>query len=297
MKTCKQARGGYTLIELLVVITLIAVLAGLTLAFLPNAVSSAREARAAVQLQSWLNVAKQRALRDQAPRGLRLWLRAKDPTEVKDPNQVVECQYLEQPDDFSGGTIKSGVTADLVMFTDVNLWNGDATGSDPKLWSVQPGDYLEVMGTGLMHYITAVKSIQVQVKPALPHTIVTATANYRIARAPRAVGDETLKMPDGTVIDLETNGNFNNPLPPSDPSLGTGFVDILFAPSGAVISRGVATANIHLWVRAPDPNNPDDFYRGDPTIVSVFVRTGLVEAFPPAPLSATNPNNPYLLVR
>jgi prepilin-type N-terminal cleavage/methylation domain-containing protein len=288
MKTCKQARSGYTLIELLVVISLIAVLAGLTMAFLPNAVSSAREARAPVQFQTRLNVANQRALRDQAPRGLRLW------QSTDNPAYVVECQYVEQPDDFAAGAIISGTTADIVKFS-ADLSNGN---TDPKYWSVQPGDYLEVMGTGLMHQIVPVDPKTVQVKPPLPHKVVTATANYRIARSPRAVGDETLKMPDGTVIDLQTNGDFGNPLPPLDPNLisGTGFVDILFAPSGAVISRGVATANIHLWVRAPDPDpiKAGDFYRGDPTIVSVFVRTGLVEAFSPAPLSA---GSPYQLVR
>ena len=276
--------------KLLVVISLIAILAALTLAFLPNAVSSARESRAAVQLQAWLNVAKQRALRDQAPRGLRLWLSTANPT------QVVECQYLEQPDDFSAGTISSAAL-DTFTFIGVDLWNGNP--ADRKYWSVQPGDYLEVMGTGLVHQIVSVSSSNtVQVKPPLPYKLVTATKNYRIARSPRAVGDETLKMPDGTVIDLDTNVKFNNPLPPFDPNSGTGYVDILFAPSGAVISRGVATANINLWVRAPDldPAKTADPYRGDPTIVSVFVRTGLVEAFSPAPVS-TPTDSPYRLVR
>jgi prepilin-type N-terminal cleavage/methylation domain-containing protein len=294
MNTCKQDRGGFTLIELLVVIFLIAVLAALTMAFLPNAVSSAREARAAVQLQGWLNVAKMRALRDQAPRGLRLWQSA-DPNQV---NQVVECQYLEQPDDFSGGTIKSA-TNNTVIFAGVDLLNGDTSGTDKKSWSVQPGDYLEVMGTGLMHYIDTVTTNVVTIKPPLPNPL-GVTANYRIARSPRAVGDETLKMPDGTVIDLATNAQFPpylNPLPyvyePGN-AVPTS-VDILFGPSGAVISRGVATANIHLWVRAPDldPAKAADPYRGDPTIISVYVRTGLVDAYPPA----RPPDSPYLLVR
>jgi prepilin-type N-terminal cleavage/methylation domain-containing protein len=288
MNTCKQDRGGFTLIELLVVIFLIAVLAALTMAFLPNAASSAREARAAVQLQGWLNVAKLRALRDQAPRGLRLWIRADDP-----PNQVVECQYLEQPDDFSGGTVMSA-TNTLMIFAGVDLLNGDTTG-DKKFWSVQPGDYLEVMGTGLMHYIDTVTTNKVTIKPPLPNPLAAPTANYRIARSPRAVGDEMLKMPDGTVIDLLTNQTYGNALPPSDPNSGIGYVDILFGPSGAVISRGVATANIHLWVRAPDldPIKAADPYLGDPTIISVYVRTGLVDAYPPA----RPPDSPYLLVR
>ncbi|MBM3997247.1 MAG: prepilin-type N-terminal cleavage/methylation domain-containing protein, partial [Planctomycetes bacterium] len=62
----QRKRPGYTLIELLVVISLIAVLAALTMAFFPSAAASARESRAGMNLQGWLNVAKQRALRDQA---------------------------------------------------------------------------------------------------------------------------------------------------------------------------------------------------------------------------------------
>src|SRR5262249_26816127 len=155
-----------------------------------------------------------------------------------------------------------------------DLLNGSAfTADEMKYWSVQPGDYLEVMGTGLAHQIVSlVDGTTVKITPPLPYPLA-ATANYRVVRSPRVVGDETLKLPDVTVIDLKTNTDFNNPLPPVDTNLGTGFVDILFGPSGAVISRGVSTATINLWVRAPDLNNATDIYRGDPTIVAVFVRT------------------------
>ena len=67
MNTHTQPRNGYTLIELLVVMALMALLAALLVAFFPNAANSQIEARAAMQLQGWLNIAKQRAMRDQAP--------------------------------------------------------------------------------------------------------------------------------------------------------------------------------------------------------------------------------------
>lgn len=310
-------RGGYTLIELLIVLGIIALLAGLTIAFMPNAASNARESRAAVNLQGWLNIAKQRALRDQAPRGLRLWVTTATFGNTPISNVVTECQYLEQPDDFTGGMIRNGLPAPppasgynpqatIEMTVDPTNAYGVANLNnylDPnmKYWSVQPGDYLEILGSGLMHQVIQVgvpdnngniyKNYLV-VSPPLLNPLLTPTPNYRILRSPRPVGDETLKMPDGTVIDLQTNIDFGSPLPPADPTSGFGFVDIVFAPSGQVISRGVTGANIHLWVRAPDPNNmtaPGSYYRGAPTIVSVFVRTGFVGAYAPAVL----PNPPY----
>src|SRR5438132_1250619 len=71
----KKVRTGFTLVELLVVMSLIAVLATMAIVFFPNAATANREANAAQQLQGMLNIAKQRALRDQAPRGLRLWIK------------------------------------------------------------------------------------------------------------------------------------------------------------------------------------------------------------------------------
>jgi hypothetical protein len=48
----------------------------------------------------------------------------------------------------------------------------------------------------------------------------------------------------------------------------------------------------NLWVRMPNIDFPADPFRGDPTIVSVFTKTGFVGAFPPSPGAA-----PYSLVR
>jgi prepilin-type N-terminal cleavage/methylation domain-containing protein len=329
MNAHKQSRGGYTLIELLVVIALISILAALTIAFFPNAASSARESRAAMQVQGWLNVAKQRALRDQAPRGLRLWVTSLSPAgpdwwlgTATYGNVVTDCQYIEQPDDFSGGQIVSAgyqpgpvplaapYTSLNTLFMSVDPTNGygvsPALNNDPNrtYWSVQPGDYIEVLGSGLLRQIVQVGATDPSLLIVYPNYIVvsppaavplfTATANYRIIRSPRVVGDEPLKMPDNTVIDLNTNAMFGNPTPQINLNSGSGFVDILFAPSGAVISPGVTTANINLWVRSPDPNLnsnfPNDFYRGAPSIISVFVQTGVVGAYDPVP------GTPYALV-
>lgn len=382
-------RRGFTLIELLVVMALMAVMAGFAILFFPNAASSAREARAATNLQGWLNIAKQRAMRDQAPRGLRLWVTSTTVNGVTIPNVVTDCQYIEQPDDLTGGPLLSGnllsiplkpwqptisypplsnVSYNGVIYfcrqpsfgqnpsTSPTIWvpnyavanfsgpdftNGYGVAADPlgtippvnnplidtgiKYWSVQPGDYIELLGTGTMHRIQAITPNIVSpftpasfpnrliITPPVPNEIVTATTNFRILRAPRPIGDELLKMPSDTVIDLNPNlgqvdtnalvvaapvapnlTSFNpNPLPPIvNVANESGFVDILFAPNGSVISRGVATKNIHLWVRVPHQEVPANVFRGDPTLVSVFVRTGLVGAYPPA-----RTGDPYALVK
>ena len=340
---------------------LMAMLATLAIGFLPNAASSARESRAGLKLQSWLNIAKQRAVRDQAPRGLRLNL-ATSGVAVGNAtifNAVTDCQYLEVPGDFPttvGSTVNRAPnppgqplvapfnTSNTLQIGGVDLLNGYTTSAaDLPYWSVQPGDSIELLGSGLMYRITQVgvpvytsvtppvKFVQgsyVAIDPPLPAWVLPsiATANYRIVRRARPVGDEALKMPDGTLIDIGTNASFGNPLPPglSPPyydingnplpastlapvkydvmgnplpaSAAATYYDILFAPTGAVISPGLATTKIHLWVRAP---NPDDgasgtnVFRGDPTLISIFVRTGFVGAYSPA----QPPNNPYVLVQ
>jgi prepilin-type N-terminal cleavage/methylation domain-containing protein len=318
MRTRKQQHTpGFTLVELLVVLALMAILASLAITFFPNPFNSAREARAATQLQSWLTIAKQRALRDQAPRGLRL---LRNPA---NPLIVTECQYIEQPDDFNVGTIQTAVPKGTPTVPYNTLVFSFGTGSDlqngnlpaqpadqPALqpyWSVQPGDYLEIFGTGLIHQITAVGLWDLSVNPpvyyqdyitvdpplAYPLNLgwPAGTNNYRIQRAPRPVGNETLKFPEGTMLDLGTNTKYGNPVP-------GGAVDILFAPNGTVLSRWAGNSNIHLWVRAPseDPTLALDEFYGNPSIVSTFVRTGLVGAYYREQMIAV-PVNPYALIR
>jgi prepilin-type N-terminal cleavage/methylation domain-containing protein len=291
--TTRQRRTGFTLIELLVVITIIGVLASLTLAFLPGVFAQARESSGASQLQGWLNISRQRALRDQAPRGLRLWLGKNVAT------QVTDCQYIEQPDDYATGFAwTSGDGQVDVNFVGTSLLNGysNAPANQP-FWNVQPGDYLEVLGTGLMHKITSISSdatltvatpITYQLPNAKPNNNVS---NYRILRTPRTSGEETLTLPSSIVVDVQTNLVTFAGLPGSAlPPLGTGFVDVLFSPNGDVISPGVNAQTINLWVRDADKTYP---YGGDPTIIAVFTKSGLVASYP----VAQNAGNPYLLVR
>ncbi|QVL30773.1 type II secretion system protein [Telmatocola sphagniphila] len=88
----KQGQRGFTLVELLVVLGIMVLLATLAILVVPSSDNRAA-ARAADQVQGWIFGAKNRAVRDQSVRGVRLMIN--DPT---NPTLVTELQYLEQPE-------------------------------------------------------------------------------------------------------------------------------------------------------------------------------------------------------
>src|SRR5262245_30002420 len=89
----RSRRRGFTLVEMLVVLGLNLLLITLALALVPAINDKRAAARCADQLQGWLLIAKQRAMRDQAPRGLRLI--PESPTS----GFVRALEYVEQPPD------------------------------------------------------------------------------------------------------------------------------------------------------------------------------------------------------
>ena len=92
------------------------------------------------------------------------------------------------------------------------------------------------------------------------------------------------------IIDLKTN-DIRNPVPGNRRAIGANAdpepIDILFSPSGALISPAVTTESINLWVREYDPNKPKpeeaDPTDGGQTILAIYARSGLTAAHPPAP--------------
>src|SRR5262245_35315516 len=92
-----KPRRGFTLLELLVVMGIIIVIASLVIMFLPNLDRHKGVPNATTQLHGWVNLSKQHALRDHAPRGIRLLI--EDPTS---PNlHCTSLQYIEQPEPFA----------------------------------------------------------------------------------------------------------------------------------------------------------------------------------------------------
>lgn len=88
-----SARAGYTLVELLVVMSLIILLAALALGVSQTGMfGSQKVISAGDRVSGWLLIAKQRAVRDGAPRGVRFF------TSPGDPTRFTEAQYIEAPD-------------------------------------------------------------------------------------------------------------------------------------------------------------------------------------------------------
>jgi prepilin-type N-terminal cleavage/methylation domain-containing protein len=437
-----DSRYAFTLVELLVVIAIIVVLAGIVIMFLPSITAQTSESQGAVNFQGWLNIARQQAIRNQNPYGVRLWVKNLTAPSGLFNFWTSDCNYIEQPTDFVGpaaastvvnvpapvqlptatitvastqnfppatpanpitiyinvgtdntptqvtytGTTPTSFTgcvggagtltgspnntvvwwasqlsaaavpnqtppiwqpqfvtivgADLTGGYGVNIKNQTDWNTYAPLFPVQPGDLLEVNGGGLLHMIAQPVS-----NPAAPvlaqpirctydaagnptsflivntpfQTAISSTTNYRIIRAPRVVGDETLALPEGVVVDLNTNLNkdpfnvdaMNNPQSywnptfqnavPLTPTGVAGYVDVLFGPSGALLSPTTQTT-MNFWIRLPDQNQPanvGNVYSGTPTIIAVHQGTGLVAAYavisgvyPPPAQPSPNPN-PY----
>jgi prepilin-type N-terminal cleavage/methylation domain-containing protein len=167
-------RRAFTLIELLVVISLILVLVGLLILFVPSALDSAKAADGATMLQQALQIARTRAIRDQRSYGLRL---VADPT----TGHVRQVHYIEQPDDFTGGMLYVGPdkTDPNWMITPKYIWvylygvdlqnGGPGTpNADTTTWSVLPGDYLEVFGSGKAQRIVGLPRLGASLPYASP---------------------------------------------------------------------------------------------------------------------------------
>ncbi len=299
-----NSRTGFTLIELLVVIALILVLATLSLLIVPRLGDDQRAVRTADQVSMWLLVAKQRAYRDQAPRGLRL-IRS-DPTPgTPGYNEVRELVYIERPEDFDGKGRPITVPAapypppgrPTGFIANVDL-TGTTSGSNPI---VEADDFLTFDSLETVPYnIHRIHSVSYSsvspvgstltfgpvdpVDPTItPRTInngnvVSNSEGYHIIRRERPLaGESLLQLPKDMIIDLTPEDN-----PQVDP--GTqGFsqfpgnsLDIVFDQRGQLMGDNAAGGKVILRIR----NGSKGRTEGDQLLVVVYARTGLIAVQP-----------------
>lgn len=276
-RTTGARRGAFTLIEMLVVIALILILLTIAAAMFPRFAENHRILKGADQIATMLLNARQRALRDGKPVGVRIEFEGNSTT----ANRLI---FIKQVDDFSQANTRcNGGTGQpdqvQVAFTGTPF-RFDPTyysaGGQADLAPVLNGDYLEVNGGGLVTMI---------VRVANNNTLITrspiAAGPYRIIRQPRAVeGEAALDLPQNIVVrEVAAQGSQNLPVRSVSLYDSNGntqrrdYVEILFAPGGGVVGRGTTSGeNIILWVQ--DSTKPG--LEGSPLLVSVHTRTGMV---------------------
>jgi len=316
-------RRAFTLVELLVVVGLILLVTAMGLYFVPSINNEQRATQAGTQLQQWIEITKQRAARDRAPRGIRLL------PGTANNYQVTQLVYTEQPPDFwlgAGSTFSTGFSpappngSGLPV---VNFVGGTTTltggrgmpknflpnvpppkgTKDPNAgrYPVQPGDRIALGGSEEIHSILAVSdTLQLTLVPPPPAGVGYATSTfinatqYRIIRQPRSIGDDPLQMPANIIIDCATRNVAGNVYDLQPYMQTQGYIDIMFSPDGRVIGQLAGLDKIILWVRDVTVfGGPGESpVQGDPALVCVYPRTGLVAAYP---VDTFNSNtNPYL---
>lgn len=315
-------RKAFTLVEMLVVIAIILAVAALAAAFAPRVNDNQKMSRAVDNLQQWLLTAKMRAKRDGLATGLRFALAPGDTLGVSHS----QFQYIQQPEPLTGGTWTGGVftgglltfagqvTAgvETVTFTGVDFTLGGV--ANPAQWLVQPGDVLEINGGGVYTigqvspasptntlvlgmpnaanpYVTPPTPSVYDLLLSIPAT--SPTANYRILRQPRLlVGEEPLNLPTNYAANFSYIPGYLPLTKGSNVALGfSGYPEILFSPSGAVVgtNAGTATIVISLWdvpaqLELPDPNRVG--------IVGIQSRSGFLGAY-----NVSLSTNPFLFVQ
>jgi prepilin-type N-terminal cleavage/methylation domain-containing protein len=302
-----RLRGGFTLIELLVVIAILAILMTITALFFPTFDTSRKVSSGADQLSGWLLISKQRARRDGVPTGLRL-------TVTKANNFCSTVNYIQQPDDVAIGSLT--ITGNNPNSATITVPAGVSLTSSAGGYQVQVGDYLEVNGGGLLHRITGIAQGAAanlfivsfnRTTPPVPDVTAPTNGkpNYRIIRQAQVIsGEQPLKLPDIVAIDFNThaqNGgktlSLNVPKSLAAATATDTYYDILFAPSGAVVSPGATSNQIYLFVRSigtqSNPvSNTSDILAGDATLIVVQPRTGFIANHP-----VSSNGNPYLFAQ
>ena len=282
-------RAGFTLVELLVVVGLIVILLAMALFLVPAINTQQQATQAGTQLQQWIEIAKQRAGRDRAPRGIRLLAGSANPL------QVTQLEYIEQPPDYFFGNNTNptvnpttpGIVSRAVSVPVLNLpapatyWikfemfdpmTGLSTSSfvppnpvPPQfvlprnlnakgaMAAVQPGDHLELGGNIYLIVGIAPKAPLFNT-PSTDTLIVTSELNTNVGLQVGYASTQyrIIRQPRPIGDDpLQMPANIIIDLAPRNLGydLPAPTLDIMFSPDGRVIGPLAAYDKIILWVR------------------------------------------------
>lgn len=268
-----RRRAGFTLIELITVVAIMLVLAAMIVGVAYSGANKQLTTNGSTAVVGWLKTMQAYALRDQKPYGLRL---------RPDVNGLVTtAQYIEQPVDWVGpigSSISAATAGNTVTITGAGVdFSGGFGGGFAATWPVQPGDCLEC-NSGKVAVINGVSNsttLTCTLPPGDTAWTFTGMSDFRIVRQPRAmIGADALNLPSGVAINTTANTTYTSQLP-----LTGGNIDVLFAPTGAVITSGLSGRDIRLWVvdttqQGFTPGAAS--FQGEPLIVTVAIRTGMI---------------------
>jgi type II secretory pathway pseudopilin PulG len=272
----RSKRTGFTLVELLVAIGIAIVLAGLAALTFPNFRQSTAVTNSVNQLQATLSVAKQRAIRDKLPRGVRL-IYTGDPF-------VTELQFIEQPEPIvppvgSSLVIPNGTGAPLPWTATINFPSPAHAADVHGLLSTtaQGEDVLEIEDFG--GFVGRIMSAPTLSGATISFTVfenfparqgsggMTLFEGFRIRRAPKPlVGEPNVMMSKAGVLIANSKGIALN-------AANTGY-DIMFNANGEVSHAVVG--QIHFWV-APLTGN------AQPSILCLYTKSGYTAVYDIAP--------------
>lgn len=286
-------RRGFTLVELLVVIAIISVLLALGVLIAP-VLQSERAVRGAQDLQGFLEVAKQRSVRDESPRGVRLLISTNNRT------QVGQFKYIEQPNPYTEGEVilrdvdpppnHQGLEPQFQFSqnptrTDPTNGRPEDRGTftavgQPSLWHVRVGDYFQINDTLETRRITKISYPTGATTPTFSLTFPTGSASngvqriqdFKIYRQPRPIaGEQVLQFPEGVIVDL----NLSQGLPPVNTAQNQTYIDILFSGGSVINQQG--RGKVILWVRDAERNIDSP---GEQTLLTIYNRSGEIASHP-----------------
>ncbi len=329
MRLQKTARGGFTLIELLVVIGLILVLVGITVSIsYSGLIDSHKTVGAGDRASGWLLIARSKAQREQAPRGVRFII---DPT----TQLIKEAQYIEVPDPFVPRTVDPNAQLlvlhnynSVTMVTTKKVYiYGTAALYAAVLSNVAQGDTLSLPDFGTLNRVeniipatvnyngAAVNVLEIVVPiPTLPPMVpllpdlaagatstmiplptpTYATTNFAFLRQARPMlGEPILQLTGDNAID----GSLSLAELSTDPS--GNYFDVLFAPNGEVLNT--TRGKTIFWVRNPTffPGltlvSPRVDYEkaGQMGLIVIYTKTGAIATQP----VTLPPGDPYAATR
>jgi type II secretory pathway pseudopilin PulG len=301
---------------MLVVVGIVAGLAALTVLLFPRLQDSQRSTKAADLVQQQLFVAKQMALRDQQPRGVRFVSSAGVRTGPFD-----QLQLVEQPAAYSLGLVQNPITMpnqgwpqDLGPGTGNTGWFLIQVIPDPLAGTpdfsnntVQAGDLLDLSAAndqytivgqpgqfGAMHLIMNVQPappgqpqlLWILTQPQIKYTGSPFNFYYRILRSPRPLtGEAVVNLPRTAAgnIGMAVDSPFTA-YPNANPTQGSlipqdtdSSYQVMFDPSGKVLRASGSQGKVVLWVKNFDPDNK---WVADEILIAVYTRNGLITSQP-----------------